>query len=75
MLRVLPTLSIFLNVKASVEEKSRKMTPQTARNDQNNMTDDSFDTLFDLSLNCLLSNFIAEQMATAVMYVYEHVSC
>ena len=32
-------------------------------------TQDSVDTLFDLSLNYLLSNFIAEEIATAVMYL------
>ena len=45
------------------------MTPQTARNNQNNITRDSVDTLFDLSLDYLLLNFIAEQIATAVMYL------
>ena len=45
------------------------MMPKTARKDQKNITQDSVDTLFDLSLNYLLSNFIAEQIATAVMYL------
>ena len=48
------------------------MTPQTAWNNQNNITQDSLDTLFDLSLNYLLSNFIAEQIAIAVVYLSFH---
>ena len=45
------------------------MTPQTARKDQNDITQVSVDTSFDLSLNYLLSKFIAEQIANAVMYL------
>ena len=51
------------------------MTPQTAWNNQNNITQDSLDTLFDLSLNYLLSNFIAEQIAIAVVYLSCGVMC
>ena len=47
------------------------MTPQTARNDQNNITQDSVETLFDLSLYYLLLNLIAKQIATAVMYLLQ----
>ena len=49
--------------------KDLAVTPKTARNDQKQITQDLVDTLFDLSLNYLLSNFIAEQIATAVMYL------
>ena len=59
-------LSIFLTLTLAVEKRSRKMTPKTARNDQKNTKMDSVDTLFDLSLNYLLSNFIAVQIATNV---------
>ena len=38
---MLPTLSVFLTVYPSVEKRCRKMTLQTARNDQKNITQDS----------------------------------
>ena len=69
---MLPALSIFLILKLVIEKRYRKMTPKTARNHHKIIiTQDSFETvLFDLSLKYLLSNFIAEKIATAVMYLF-----
>ena len=70
---MLPALSIFLILKLVVEKRYRKMTPKTARNHQKIIiiTQDSVEiVLFDLSLKYLLSNFIAEKIATAVMYLF-----
>ena len=73
---VLPALSIFLILKLVVEKRYRKMTPKTARNHQKIIiiiTQDSVETvLFDLSLKYLLSNFIAEKIATATMYLFSY---
>ena len=63
---VLPALEIFLTLTGG-REKISQMMPKTAWNDQKNITQESVDTLLDLSLNYLLSIFIAEQIATAVL--------
>ena len=57
--------------KPNPAECRRKMTPKTAtkltRNDPKNITQDSVDTLFDLSLNYMLSNFIAESKSRNIL--------
>ena len=56
---VLPALEIFLTLTGG-----RKKQLGTTKK---NITQESVDTLLDLSLNYLLSIFIAEQIATAVL--------
>ena len=68
MMMMMMMMMIFLTQTSGPKDLA-KFTPKTACNDQKQITQDLVDTLFNFSLNYLLSNFIAEQFATTVMYL------